>query len=117
MAFHRPTLVSYGYNCHGLTFAARRTQIFSAAEVRRILREDGYVRVASETEALAGDIIIYLSQVGDIEHSGIVTEILEGTLLPTMKVLSKWGAAHEVVHALRDCPYTGGNLEFYRLEK
>src|SRR5260370_1084878 len=46
-----------GYNCHGLTFASRRTTIWRADEVRKILAHDGYQRIDPK-EILPGDIIL-----------------------------------------------------------
>jgi cytochrome P450 len=98
-AVHRPVGPSRKYNCHGLTFASRRTWIWKPAEVAKILADDEYVRVEL-ADVLPGDIVLYV-QNGDIEHSGIVM-----SLGPVPMILSKWGPAHEVVHrAIRP---TGG---------
>jgi hypothetical protein len=113
-AIHRPTAVSYTYNCHGLTFGSRRTQIVDPAEVRKILTEDGYQKIGAD-EVLAGDIVVYIGEEGDIEHSGVVVEIDRTMLIAIPKVLSKWGVAHEVVHRLSDCPYVATNIEYYRV--
>lgn len=113
-ATHRPTAVSYTYNCHGLTFGSRRTQIVDPAEVRKILTQDAYHKIGS-ADILPGDIVVYIGPNGDIEHSGVVMDVDKSALVPTPKVLSKWGVAHEVVHFLRDCPYASTNVEFYRV--
>lgn len=113
-ATHRPTAVSYTYNCHGLTFGSRRTQIIDPAEIRRILTEDGYQKI-DRANILAGDIVVYVGPDGDIEHSGVVMDVDKSMLIPIPKVLSKWGVAHEVVHRLADCPYASTNVEFYRV--
>lgn len=113
-ATHRPTAVSYTYNCHGLTFGSRRTQIVDPAEVRKILTQDGYLKI-ERTDILAGDIVVYVGPDGDIEHSGVVMDVDKSMLIPNPKVLSKWGVAHEVVHHLADCPYASTNVEFYRV--
>ena len=114
-ALHRPTAVGATYNCHGLTFASRRTQIWKSAEVRKILAEDGYVRIARQQDVLPGDIVIYVDETGDIEHSGIVLYRDNSGLLPIVKVLSKWGSAHEVIHGHLECPYSLRSIEFYRV--
>lgn len=115
-ALHRPTSVSYGYNCHGLTFGARRTQITSSVAIRAMMSQDGYSRIHKHT-ALPGDIVIYVGENGDLEHSGVVVTRPTQETLYNMKVLSKWGSAHEVVHDLGDCPYDSTRLEFYRLDQ
>lgn len=113
-AIHRPTAVSYTYNCHGLTFGSRRTQIVNPSEIRKILTEDGYQKI-DRAEVLAGDIAVYIGPDGDIEHSGVVVDMEKSMLVPTPKVLSKWGSAHEVVHHFADCPYVSTNVEYYRV--
>ena len=111
-AIRRPTQVSLGYNCHGLTFAARRTEITHSAEVRKIITEDGYVKI-NKDDAVPGDIVIHISLDGSIEHSGIVIEV--PNVLPKIpKVLSKWGLAEEFIHPFNYSPYSN-NIEFYRL--
>ncbi len=113
---HRPTPVCYTYNCHGLTFAGRRTQITSSAEIRKILDDDDYERIGFE-RVLAGDVVIYVSVNGDIEHSGVIVSTDPNIVGGGIKVLSKWGKAHEVVHFLRSCPYDDMQMEFYRVMK
>ena len=115
-AIHRPTPACYTYNCHGLTFASRRTQILLSADVRRILGDDDYVQIGTK-DVLAGDIVIYIGEDGDIEHSGIVMDVPKGMLVVIPKVLSKWGSAHEVVHNVLDCPYKSARIEYYRVHK
>ncbi len=109
-ARHRPTKPSSRYNCHGLTFAGRRTAIERPEEVERIIREDGYVQVP-RAEVLAGDVVLYYEN-GMPEHSGIVTEVLA---LGSMWVLSKWGDLHEAVHQPHDCMYDASDLRFFRI--
>jgi hypothetical protein len=117
-ATHRPTAVCFTYNCHGLTFASRRTEITSPAEIRKILVEDAYEMVQIN-DVLPGDIVIYISNDNDIEHSGIVVDVprFVGQILPNPKILSKWGSAHEVIHMVRDCPYNASRVEYYRVTK
>ena len=113
LAVPRPTEVTFGYNCHGLTFAARRTEIFSSSEVRRILQEDGYVRLGNLSDVVAGDIVLYIGDDGGIEHSGLVVEC--PALLPKIpRVLSKWGLGREFIHPFNYCPYPLV-FEFHRL--
>lgn len=116
-AVHRPTPVCYTYNCHGLTFAARRTEIWSSSQVRKILSEDDYDMIGCINEVLPGDIVIYIDEHGDICHSGIVIENAADLLVRNPKILSKWGCAHEVIHFVKDCPYNQSNVEYYRVGK
>lgn len=107
---HRPW-PSRKYNCHGLSFAARRTTIESPLEIAKILKEDGYHQVP-EDKVLPGDIVIYYES-GDVAHSGIVVHVNE---MKVPIVLSKWGNCHEVVHQLGRCPYKLGDVRFYRIK-
>jgi hypothetical protein len=110
---HRPTEPSRKYNCHGMTFAARRTWIANPNQVQMILIDDNYEEVA-EPFVVPGDIIIY-SSAGDIEHSGIV--ILRDEL-KALHVLSKWGFYHEVVHKVPDCPYSDcERITYHRIRR
>lgn len=109
---HRPTEPSARYNCHGLTFAARRTAIEKPEEVEQLIREDEYQRVP-RSEVVAGDIILYY-QAGVVEHSGIVTET---GALGQIWILSKWGEMHEVIHQPHDCMYDAEDLRFFRVVK
>jgi hypothetical protein len=110
---HRRGVPSTSYNCHGLSFASRRTGISDPTVVRSILQEDDYVKV-DRARLLTGDTVIYVDDQGDIVHSGIVVEILQ---LGGAKVVSKWGDCHEVIHSLSECPYPNTVKEFYRVCK
>lgn len=111
--FHRNTDPTSTYNCHGLTFAARRTQIFDPAEILKILAEDGY-NLISRSALEPGDIAIYRNPTnGDIEHSGIVVERTDYGA----RILSKWGSCHEVVHSVAESPYDASAVEYYRLKQ
>lgn len=111
-ATHRNVGPSARYNCHGLTFAARRTGISDPAQIARILRDDGYEKLSFGTAPSPGDIAIYQED-GDIIHSGLVVE-LRGD---TPRVLGKWGDCHEVIHDVRDCPYGTAAVAYYRLSR
>jgi hypothetical protein len=111
-AQHRAVGPSAYYNCHGLTFAARRTGIDKAEQVQRILDQDGYIALTAAQPVLGGDVAVY-REGGDIIHSGIVMYVRDG--VPW--VLGKWGDCHEVVHRVLDCPYSSGNVIFYRVLK
>jgi hypothetical protein len=111
-AIHRPVNPTAVYNCHGLTFASRRTWIHSADEVKKILAEDDYIKIDYSAEKiLPGDIIVYLKD-GDIEHSGIVVEMVQGR---GPRILSKWGKCHEVIHFPMECPWKDAVREYYRI--
>lgn len=105
---HRPVSPSRKYNCHGLTFASRRTWISKASEIAKLLQDDGYQPVELD-HILPGDIVVYF-QNGDAEHSGI---IIQSGFVPI--VLSKWGPAHEVIHRVNDCPYDSMEIKYYRI--
>jgi hypothetical protein len=72
------------YNCHGLTFGARRAAITSG--ISEILIEDDYAQIDTK-DVLPGDIAVYYSTGteigsvrGDIEHSGIVIKRTESSV-------------------------------------
>ena len=100
------------YNCHGLTFASRRTRIIGSREINTIINDDEYEEIQSG-DVLAGDIVIYYSNEGDPNHSGTVVEAGGVLLVPI--ICSKWGNAGEFIHALYDCPNLyGPNQKFFR---
>lgn len=101
------------YNCHGLVFASRRTEVYSG-EVHKILNEDGYSEVELPS-VKPGDVILYFDSDGDIEHSGIVVSAPNPDSLRIPKVVSKWGAWREVIHFANDCPYTFTDARYYRV--
>ena len=117
-AKRRTLAPSYGYNCHGLTFAARRTQVWMPPEVQHILTDDGYVLVAL-ADALPGDIAIYysLEEPFDIEHSAVVVEQAAKGDFRGPLVVSKWGPCEEYIHRYMECPYQNVSVNFYRLPK
>jgi hypothetical protein len=108
------------YNCHGLTFASRRTTV--PPTVLSILADDGFDQIP-EKEARAGDIVLYVGPLGEVVHSGFVVnrefvEIVAGnrTLIPI--IWSKWGKGYEMVHPVGECPYLqdeGSETKYYRL--
>ena len=104
------------YNCHGLTFASRRTCVIDVAEIPQILIDDGYEEIPMK-ETLPGDIVLYYSLNGDIEHSGIVISKpnLASYFIPL--ILSKWGAAFEAIHPFNKTSYDTSQSKFYRVVK
>jgi hypothetical protein len=104
------------YNCHGLTFASKRTCIFNIQSIQTILDEDGYVEIENVDDVLPGDVILYYSADGDIEHSGIVVTKPDKHLKIPM-VVSKWGKYKEVFHSANDSPYIWTHIKYYRVTK
>jgi len=104
------------YNCHGLTFAARRTTIDRAQSVQLILCDDGYKEIEDKNKVLPGDLVLYFSK-DDIEHSGMVVEIARLDFGIRFRILSKWGHGSEVLHWLEECPYEFSAVKFYRINK
>ena len=100
------------YNCHGLTFASRRTGIHDPAVLSLILEDDRY-REVPLTDVLPGDVILYHNRLGDIEHSGVVASKPGAIGIPY--VFSKWGKFMEVFHLANRCPYTYELPKFYRV--
>lgn len=101
------------YNCHGLTFASKRTGIWDTEEIHKILDDDNYQEIPPN-EVLPGDIVLYFSN-GDIEHSGVVISKPIQETLGIPKVYSKWGSYCEVIHFANNCPYDSSNLRYYRV--
>lgn len=102
------------YNCHGLTFAGRRTGITESQSILDVLREDGYQEVKS-SEILPGDVIVYFGEDNDVEHSGVVLQVA-GKEIKIPVVLSKWGRGSECVHLANRCPYSMSKCRFYRVK-
>ena len=102
------------YNCHGLTFASRRTGIYEVSAIHKILDDDEYKRVEIEA-VLPGDAILYFDEDGDIEHSGIVVSRPQATL-KVPQVVSKWGKFQEVIHWASQCPYNYSTAKYYRIK-
>lgn len=93
------TDVSPLYNCHGLTFASHRTRITESEGIDLILADDCWTEITDMQKLLPGDIVVYFSEEGDPNHSGLVVAC--GDLVPT--ICSKWGSAGEYIHLLNDC--------------
>ena len=101
------------YNCHGLTFASRRTRIEKSSDLQIILKDDEYIEIHSFDKLMPGDVVIYYSESGDPNHSGLVVEIDDKLNLPI--ICSKWGTAGEFIHTLNDCPkHYGPQTKFFR---
>jgi hypothetical protein len=111
-AIHRKVGPCRTYNCHGLTFASRRTWIDKPTEVQKILDDDDYESIP-KFEVERGDIAIYTLR-GEICHSGIVVEIDD---LKGPRVLSKWALLHEVIHFAWECPYNEAAITYWRVRR
>jgi hypothetical protein len=111
MAIHREEVGPCNtFNCHGLTFASRRTWIDRPVEVQKILDDDDYTEI-DITNVKPGDIAIFRKN-GEIDHSGIVVEVLE-RFRP--RILSKWACLHEVVHFPWEGPYNECQVTYHRV--
>jgi hypothetical protein len=108
---HRPINPSRKYNCHGLSFASRRTWIEEDTEIKKIIKDDDY-QVVPFAGVLPGDIAVYYAENGDAEHSGIVVRVDE---MRVPIILSKWGFCQEVIHHVAQCPYDAKNVLYYRI--
>ena len=102
------------YNCHGMTFASRRTGIWATAEIQKILSDDQYGEVKPE-DAIPGDVIIYFGVDGDAEHSGIVLTSPKDSQLRVPQVLSKWGKFSEFIHWANQSPYNFASVRYFRI--
>ena len=105
------------YDCHGLTFASRRTNIDKSTEIEKILNDDEYSLI-NERDVLPGDVVLYVDQDdGDISHSGIVVNAeFPPESLSIILVISKWGKFKEIIHNVNDCPYPKTYKRYYRIK-
>jgi len=107
------------YNCHGLVFASRRTNIPpaglpDAVDIDSLLRSDGYEPTAPPPKI--GDIVVYRGPAGEIEHTGFVVHIETIGRVSKAFVWSKWGALMEVQHREDLSPYEDCKIEYWRLK-
>ena len=102
------------YNCHGLTFATRRTFVPPWGTpignlVESILQRDGYVALGTAPPRV-GDVAVYRDpQTHEVSHTGYVSRVTGGTIW----VWSKWGTLAEYEHPAGVGLY--GAPEFWRL--
>jgi hypothetical protein len=106
------------YNCHGLVFASRRTNIDHPAlqysvNIDDILRRDRYSRVNPPLQL--GDIVAYRRPKGEIEHTGFLSRIERVGQTDVVFVWSKWGSLDECEHLETDYPFTDYQIEYWRL--
>ena len=102
------------YNCHGLTFANRRTGIHAPRDVEHILEDDGYRKITL-SEVGIGDLAVCYN--GDeVSHTGVVVEVREGEgilNLRAARLLSKWGSCGEYFHMATEGPYTEEEITYW----
>jgi len=102
------------YNCHGMTFASRRTGIDAQVTIRQVLHEDQYGQVLV-ADVLPGDVILYYDDRGDVEHSGVVVETPALDPFGVPLVYSKWGKYKEMLHKANQCPYNFATAKYFRI--
>ena len=105
------------YNCHGLVFASRRTNIPPPAmdvDIAELLHHDGYIQIPL-LQPQIGDIAVYRGE-NEIEHTGFVSRIETLGVTPIVFVWSKWGDLHECEHQVNSCPYSDCQVEYWRLQ-
>jgi hypothetical protein len=110
----RPGTPTGLYNCHGRVFGAGRTGIAQTAAIRQILADE-YVKI-ERAGTLAGDIVLYIAETGDIEHSAVLIEPGRESITRFDRVFSKWGNFLEFVHELHACPYDSTAVEYWRID-
>jgi hypothetical protein len=105
------------YNCHGLTFASRRTWIYASQEIEKILRDDKYIEIKEEKAVLPGDVVAYYEDT-EIVHTGIVVQVdlpqVEHDLIKIM-IWSKWGKCKEAIHHVNYSPYINTIKRYWRM--
>lgn len=104
------------YNCHGMTFASRRTGISESSVIFQILKDDRYVEI-SKNEVIPGDIILYFGELNDVEHSGIIVSAPRESPFKVAKVCSKWGKYYEGIHWANNVPYDYTDIKYYRVKR
>lgn len=110
---HYRNKIAPTYNCHGMTFASRRTSLDTMG-VNLVLDEDDYEEVKRDC-VLPGDVILYFGERNDIHHSGVVVQPPSESPIGIPLVVSKWGRAGEVIHWGNRGPY-GFNVRYYRIK-
>lgn len=106
------------YNCHGLVFASRRTNIDSPGlpvDIYELLLRDRYRRIPGTPQP--GDVAIYRYSDGRIEHSGLVLRLQAVGAEHVPFIWSKWGGLGEYEHHWHAKPYHEHSVEYWRLEQ
>jgi hypothetical protein len=103
------------YNCHGLTFANRRTGIYEDSALNLILTEE-YQEIRNRKDVAVGDVAVYYENEG-IMHSAVVIQVDRGLELNSIFVLSKSRSFKEIIHAVDNAPAEYGRIKrFYRMK-
>ncbi len=103
------------YNCYGLVFASRRTNILDGTEVDKILADDGYTLVTEEKDLCEGDIAIYRRN-SSITHSAIIVKIVKDFKKSEFNIvaLSQLGTGYECQHNVNEVPALyGRDIQYY----
>jgi hypothetical protein len=101
------------YNCHGLSFAARRTNVEGDEWINLILADDRY-RPIDRNEVKPGDIAIYYTK-NEAEHSAVVVRTATAQTI-TPLVFSKWGKYKEFLHPAHVAPYDCQDIRYFRIK-
>jgi hypothetical protein len=100
------------YNCAGMVWASRRTSLTHPEDWERVLHEDGYRRLPTQSEAEIGDVVVYRStEDQEILHVARVCQrdALATGGTPIFRALSKWDQkSGEDIHSLDDVHLNGG---------
>lgn len=118
-AIPRTQTSSLIFNCHGLTFASRRTSIHEEDVVRRLLaNEDDYTEMHIR-DVLPGDIVVYYGPRNTIPHTGVVISMPQERDFGMPWIVSKWGHFREYMHRANQVPpqWSYETLKFYRVTK
>ena len=93
------------YNCMGMVFASRRTDI-DPDHLRMILADDGYHQLMRKEDLHFGDIVVYEDHNKTVSHVGIVADIRPNfsDASQVVTVLSQWGGDGEYFHLIDAVP-------------
>ena len=111
----RPRSLSSEYNCMGMIFAARRTCI-DPDHLGMILADDGFRRIARDSDLDIGDLVVYRDKNAEVSHVGIVSRIepYRADNTRNVFVLSQWGRDGEYIHEVNDVgPFLGDPVEYW----
>lgn len=118
-AIPRTLTSSLIFNCHGLTFASRRTSIHEEDVVRRLLSDEDDYSEVDIRDVLPGDIVVYYGPRNTIPHTGVVISMPQERDFGIPWVVSKWGHFREYMHRANQVPpqWSYETLKFYRVTK
>ena len=103
------------FNCHGLVFASRRTNVGTLEDpefdsnIDDLLHSDGYTL---QSAPQAGDVAVYRWN-GNVEHTGFVAYV--DPALGTVFVWSAWNSLGEFLHPEKASPFHFCTVEYWRL--